>query len=199
MISVIDYGAGNLRSMANALRLIGADISIEKSLSKDASAIILPGVGNFGDCLSKLDSERQRIIDAIDSGTPFLGVCVGLQALLEGSTEAKDAKGFGFFKGDCLKFDVKKVPGGKVPHMGWNSVSELKSPLFEGIKENEDFYFVHSYYAPLMPETIAVCEYGMPFSAALEKKNVYATQFHPERSGAAGLKILENFLKLSKK
>jgi glutamine amidotransferase len=193
MISVIDYGAGNLRSISNALRKCGAEAEIVSKL-KSPDAIVLPGVGNFGDAAAKLKPIRQDLMDAIDSGTPFLGLCLGLQLLYEGSPEAPGAKGFGILSGSCRRFKESEVPG-KVPHMGWNSVAQKgKSPLFDGIKDNENFYFVHSYYGPVLKETIGVCDYGVDFSAAVQKKNVYACQFHPERSGEAGLRVLRNFV-----
>ena len=199
MIAVIDYGAGNLRSISNALRKVGAEARVAKGVS-GANAIVLPGVGNFGDAVGKLAPLKQDIIDAIDSGTPFLGLCLGLQALLEGSEEAPGARGLGVLSGSCKRFKEKEVPGGKVPHMGWNQVKKAaKSPLFDGVKDNENFYFVHSYYAPVLKETIGVCDYGVDFSAAVQKKNVFACQFHPERSGEAGLKVLGNFVREARK
>ena len=199
MIAVIDYGAGNLRSISNALRKVGAEAKVAKAVS-GADAIVLPGVGNFGDAVGKLVPLKQDITDAIDSGMPFLGLCLGLQALLEGSEEAPGARGLGILKGSCKRFKEKEVPGGKVPHMGWNQVKKIGgSPLFDGIKDNENFYFVHSYYAPVLKETIGVCDYGVGFSAAVQKKNVFACQFHPERSGEAGLRVLGNFVREAKK
>ncbi len=199
MISIIDYGAGNLRSIENALKKVGADAKVTAKL-KDPEAIILPGVGHFGDAMKKLEPMRQDLMEAIDSGTPFLGLCLGLQVLFEGSEEAPGVKGLGVLEGKCKRF---KDDASKVPHMGWNQVaqeatssqSSVCSPLFEGIKDNGDFYFVHSYYGPVIKETIGICTYGIDFSAAVQKGNVYACQFHPERSGEAGLKILRNFVR----
>jgi glutamine amidotransferase len=199
MISIIDYGAGNLRSISNALKKVGAEARIAKGV-RGADAIVLPGVGNFGDAAGKLSPMRQDLIDAIESGTPFLGLCLGLQVLLEGSEEAPGARGLGILKGSCKRFKEKEIPGGKVPHMGWNQVKKVgKSSLFDGIRDNENFYFVHSYYAPVLKETIGVCGYGIDFSAAVQSKNVFACQFHPERSGEAGLKVLANFVREAKK
>ncbi len=190
MISIIDYGAGNLKSISNALKKVGGEVEVV-SKPESADAIVLPGVGNFGDAMEKLEPIRQDLLDAISGGTPFLGLCLGLQALFEGSEEAPGVKGLGLLKGTCKRFT-----SGKVPHMGWNQVSfPPESPLFEGIEEGSDFYFVHSYYAPVSERTAGICTYGTDFSAAVQKGSVYACQFHPERSGEDGLRVLKNFLK----
>jgi len=196
VIAVIDYGAGNLRSIVNACGKVGAETEIVTKI-RSPDAIILPGVGNFGDAMSKLKPIRQDLIDAIEGGTPFLGLCLGLQVLFEKSEEAPGVNGLGILNGSCKRF---KESAGKVPHMGWNQVKTAgKSPLFSGVKDNEDFYFVHSYYAPVVKETIGVCNYGVDFSAAVQRKNVFACQFHPERSGEAGLRVLANFIKEARK
>ena len=193
MISIIDYGAGNLKSISNALKKVGAETEVVSSVN-DADALVLPGVGNFGDAMQKLALVKQDIIDSIAEGKPFLGLCLGLQVLFEGSDEAPGVDGFGVIKGKCLRFNE-----GKVPHMGWNQINDLRGGLFEGLKDGENFYFVHSYYGPLVDETIAFCNYGVDFSAAVQKDNVYACQFHPERSGEAGLKVLKNFVRQVKR
>ncbi len=191
MISIIDYGAGNLRSISNALKNVGAEIEIVQDvLDPGADAIVLPGVGNFGDIMEKIAPIKQDLLDSLDSGTPFLGICLGLQVLFEGSEEASGIEGLSLLNGSCLRFKEAKVP-----HMGWNQIKNMDGPLFDGINDKDNFYFVHSYYGPLVKETSAVCNYGIDFSAAIQKDNLYATQFHPERSGTSGLKILENFLK----
>jgi imidazole glycerol-phosphate synthase subunit HisH len=205
MISIIDYGAGNIRSIENALKKVGAEVSVGIGIDKKADALVLPGVGHFGDAMGKIGPVKGELIDAINSGKPFLGLCLGLQVLFEGSEEAPGVKGLGILKGSCKRFKETEVPGGKVPHMGWNqarlqsSVLGLQSPLFKGIKTNESFYFVHSYFGPVIKETIGVCNYGIDFSAAVQKKNVFACQFHPERSGEAGLNVLKNFVAEAKK
>jgi glutamine amidotransferase len=192
VIAVIDYGAGNLRSIVNACKKVGAETEIVTKIGSP-DAIILPGVGNFGDAMGKLKPIRQDLIDAIEGGTPFLGLCLGLQVLFEKSEEAPGVKGLGILNGSCKRF---KESAGKVPHMGWNQVKKVgNSPLFNGVKDNENFYFVHSYYAPVVEETIGVCNYGVDFSAAVQKKNIFACQFHPERSGEAGLRVLNNFVR----
>jgi imidazole glycerol-phosphate synthase subunit HisH len=207
MISIIDYGAGNLKSISNALKKVGADIEVAAAVNRSADAIVLPGVGSFGDAMEKIAPFKQDMIDAISDGKPFLGLCLGLQVLFEGSEEAPGVKGLGLIKGDCKRFDEARVPSGKVPHMGWNGLQfrvpssepAPQNPIFEGISEGESFYFVHSFYAPLVEETSAACNYGQDFSAAVQKKNVFACQFHPERSGEAGLRVLENFVRLARK
>ena len=198
MIAIIDYGMGNLRSVEKALHAVGAEavITSDAEVIRRADKVILPGVGAFGDCMKNL--ERYGLIpvikEAVGSGKPFLGICLGLQLLFESSEESPGIKGLGIFKGE-----VKAIPpcGLKVPHMGWNSLSyQTPSPLFEGIAENEYVYFVHSFYVPVNPHTIATTDYITPFSAAMQKDNFYATQFHPEKSGDAGERILQNFLDL---
>lgn len=206
MIAVIDYGAGNLRSIVNACKKVGAETEIVTKIGSP-DAIILPGVGNFGDAMGKLKPIRQDLIDAIEGGTPFLGLCLGLQVLFEKSEEAPGVKGLGILNGSCKRF---KESAGKVPHMGWNQVglrptsaanesrkssSPIYPPIFNGVKDNENFYFVHSYYAPVVEETIGICNYGIDFSAVVQKKNIFACQFHPERSGEAGLRVLNNFVR----
>ncbi len=189
MISIIDYGAGNLKSIANALKKAGAESEITTDLG-DTDAIILPGVGNFGDAMQRIGPIRTKLLDAIDAGVPFLGLCLGLQILFDSSEEAPGIGGLGLIPETCKRFVMDKVP-----HMGWNQVYDMEGMLFDGIREGESFYFVHSYYAPIVAETSAVCEYGVKFSAAVQKANLYACQFHPERSGEAGLKVLANFVK----
>jgi len=195
VISVIDYGAGNLRSISNALKKVGAEIEVVQGvLDPEADAIVLPGVGHFGDIMEKIAHIKQDLLDSLDSGTPFLGICLGLQVLFEASEEAPGVEGLALLDGSCKRFKEAKVP-----HMGWNQLKDLKGPLFEGIDEKDNFYFVHSYYGPVLKETSAICNYGIDFSAAIQKDNVYATQFHPERSGTSGLKILENFIRETKR
>ncbi len=197
MITVIDYGAGNLRSISNALRRVGADVELASEPSSRSDALVLPGVGHFGDAMGRLAPLRKKISETVGEGRPFLGLCLGLQVLLEGSEEAPRARGLGLLPGRCRRFRT-----GKVPHMGWNQVS-LQSPvsslLFDGVEDGTNFYFVHSYYAPVTDATSAACSYGADFSAGIEKKNLFACQFHPERSGEAGLRVLENFVKEARK
>ena len=203
MITIVDYGASNLKSVLNAFNSIGVKVRIasKPSVIEKADAIVLPGVGNFGDALKGLAGCRRALLKKIDEGTPFLGLCLGIQLIMQESQEAPGVKGLGVIEGDCKKFACPAGGAGrlKVPHMGWNSVEmRKKSPLFEGVEDNSYFYFVHSYYPnPKDKKTIAgVSKYGVEFPSVIVKDNVYATQFHPEKSGEIGLKILKNFAKL---
>jgi len=200
MIALIDYGAGNLRSVFKAVESIGGDVKLVETAEDIAAAdaVILPGVGNFGDGMNKVRERNleQPILDAISSGKPFLGICLGMQLLLEESEEAPGVKGLGVFKGKVTHF-----PEGveKVPHMGWNDITiKNQHPCFEGIKDEDYFYFVHSYYAaPEDPSvTLASCDYIHEFAAVIGKDNVFATQYHPEKSQDKGLKILKNFVEM---
>jgi len=190
MIVVIDYGAGNLRSVSKALDFLKVEhvVSGNREDIVKADKLIFPGVGQFGDAMRSL-KEAGAIKEAIAKGIPFLGICLGMQLLLEKSEEAEEA-GMGIIKGIVKKLNT----GLKVPQIGWNSVKNNGSGLFEGIKDNSYFYFVHSYYA--VPEEDVVTgrtEYGIEFASAIQKDNVYAVQFHPEKSGDIGLKMLKNF------
>lgn len=201
MLAIIDYGAGNLRSVQKACELVGADAQITSDTEKILSAdhVILPGVGAFGDCMSSI---RDRGIDkciykVIEKGTPFLGICLGLQLLFEGSKESPNVSGLGVFGGEIVK--IPENSDLKIPHMGWNSLSFPKaSPLFNGIDENSFVYFVHSYYMQPTDKSIisATCEYSAVLPVALSRGNVHATQFHPEKSGNVGLAILKNFIEM---
>ncbi|WP_370004736.1 imidazole glycerol phosphate synthase subunit HisH [Methanothermobacter sp. KEPCO 2] len=192
MIAIIDYGSGNLRSISNAFRKIGAEVQVTSSPESinDSEALVLPGVGAFGSAMDKLENLRDTIIRNIEDGKPFLGICLGLQVLLSESQESPGVRGLDVIPGRVVRIP----PGNKVPHMGWNQlVSRRDSPLLEGV-EDEYFYFVHSYHAePAEDVVAATTEYGIEMTAAIEADNVYATQFHPEKSGEAGLDILRNF------
>ena len=199
MILVIDYGMGNLRSVSKALEHLGAQVKVssEPSDIQSADKIVLPGVGAFGDAMAEL--KRFGLInpikDAIQKKIPFLGICLGLQLLFPKSEESPKKTGLGIFTGEVKLF---RSPNVKIPHMGWNSVKVVqKHPLLEGIEDKTFFYFVHSYYAVPKDNKLAAltCEYGEEtFAAALGNDSVFATQFHPEKSQAAGLKILKNFI-----
>ncbi|MDC7997896.1 imidazole glycerol phosphate synthase subunit HisH [Gilvibacter sediminis] len=192
MIAIVKYNAGNIRSVENALKRIGADcvISDDPEVLSKADKLILPGVGEASSAMAYL---RDRGLDQVikKRTKPTLGICLGLQLFCarseEGNTEC-----LGIFPEAVKRFP----PEEKVPHMGWNELTELKSPLFKGVQANSDVYFVHSFYAEKGPDTIAACDYILPFSAALSKGNFYATQFHPEKSADVGEQILANFLKL---
>jgi len=201
MIAIIDYGAGNLKSISNGFKKVCAEVSIASdadSLSV-ADAIVLPGVGNFGDAMQRLDAMKQPIREQVGSGKPFLGLCLGLQVLFGGSDEAPGLEGLGLLRGKCRRFPKS---AGKIPHMGWDSLEvEKDTPLLSGIKTGDQFYFVHSYYADASDRgcVAASCDYGVRFPAVVAEDNVFACQFHPERSGEKGLRILKNFVREAKK
>ena len=200
MIAVIDYGMGNLGSVAKALEFLGEKCTVvEKAAELERfGACILPGVGSFGDGMEAL---RSKGFDAVlprfvASGKCFLGICLGMQMLLDSSEESPGVRGLGIFPGAVRKF---RLDGLKVPHMGWNSVKfSPASPVTEGLASGEFFYFVHSYYADAAtPGCFAKCVYGHPFAAAIGSGKCFATQFHPEKSQRPGLRMLENFLTLA--
>ena len=197
MIALVDYGAGNLTSVRKALAAIGASVwtPVAPVELGRADGIIVPGVGHFGATRGLTKEWRTAIKAAVAGGTPLLGICVGLQWLFEGSVEAPDVQGFGMFKGSCSLFTFPVNDRQKVPHVGWNSLSMPRaSKLMAGIAPGTQVYFTHSYAAPVIDDTAAICEYGVPFSAAVERDNVAAMQFHPEKSGPAGLQMLSNWL-----
>ena len=198
MIAIIDYGAGNLQSVKNALDFIRvkSKITTKPEDIDKANKIILPGVGSFGDIINYL--EKNKLTDVIKknilNGKPYLGICLGLQILFEKSEENKEVKGLGIFKGNVVKFRSKNL---KIPQIGWNSITiNKKDSLLNNIKNNSYFYFVHSYYVKPKDSSIVLTEtgYGIKFTSGVAKDNIYGVQFHPERSGEIGLKILENFL-----
>jgi imidazole glycerol-phosphate synthase subunit HisH len=197
MIAVVDYRAGNLTSVRKALDHLGAAAMVTRDPDVVARAdkIILPGVGHFS-ATAILDQTglRAAILRRIEQGVPFLGVCVGMQWMFESSAEAPGTPGLGLFSGTCERF-AESV---KSPHVGWNSLTcRDSSRLFRGIPSGSFVYFTHSYSAPVVEPTVARCEYGGEFSAAVEKDNLFGVQFHPEKSGAIGLKLLENFCGLA--
>jgi imidazole glycerol-phosphate synthase subunit HisH len=202
MIAVVDYGVGNLHSVAKALEKVGADTKVTSDWRdvEKADGVVLPGVGAFKDSMDAMNrSDLARAITAfIASGKPFLGVCVGLQMLFAESEEFGLSKGLGIFPGRVVKFNQ----GQKVPHMGWNQIKITKpgNPLLKGVADGTYLYFVHSYYvAPATPSiTAATCDYGTEFTCMVWEKNIFGTQFHPEKSQTEGLKIYENFKNLVK-
>jgi len=193
---IFDYGVGNLLSLKTALEKVGLEASVVTSAKElcDADAIALPGVGAFTPAASKLDAVKETIINKIQSGTPLLGICLGLQLFFEESEEGL-GNGLALFKGKTVRLPSTV----KVPHMGWNTLNIIRqNELFDGVAEGSYVYFVHSLYPVPVDKTI-VCtqtEYGTTFTSAIASKNVYGTQFHPEKSGDIGLKILENFAKI---
>lgn len=201
MIAIIDYDAGNIKSVEKAMRYLGQDVEITRDRERILAAdkVILPGVGAFGDAMEKIRQYglEEVIRQVVDRGTPFLGICLGLQLLFEESEESPGAKGIGILKGK-----IRRIPGGeglKIPHMGWNTL-ELSGDgrLFRGVPEEPFVYFVHSYYLEAQEEEIvkAVTWYGTKIHASVEKENVFACQFHPEKSSSTGLLMLKNFVEL---
>ena len=201
MIAIIDYDAGNIRSVEKALILLGQDVKVtgDRDEILAADKVILPGVGAFGDAMATIRARglEDVIRQVVDQGTPFLGICLGLQLLFERSGEAPGVKGLGILKGEILK--IPEQEGLKIPHMGWNSLHlEHDGRLFRGIGEGAYVYFVHSYYLKAEDREIvkASTEYGVHIHASVEKDNVFACQFHPEKSSDVGLHILKNFVEL---
>ena len=202
MIALIDYDAGNIRSVEKALAALGEETEVTRDAERILAAdrVILPGVGSFGDAMGKLHSFQlvDVIKETIRRKTPFLGICLALQLLFERSEESPGVEGLGILKGEILRIPEKD--GLKIPHIGWNSLT-FPNPgrLFEGIEENPYVYFVHSYYLKAAEPSIvtAETEYGTLIHASVEKDNVFACQFHPEKSSSVGLSILKNFISLT--
>lgn len=205
MIAIVDYGMGNVRSIYNALQYLGQDpcITANPGVIDSATHLILPGVGAFGDAVKNLEKRNLTELlnyQVIEKGKPFLGICLGLQLLAKSSQEHGFHIGLGWFDADVVRFQFKEKEL-KVPHMGWNDITpEVEHPLFENLREGQfSFYFVHSYYISCnQPVNIAAsCEYGIKFTAAIYRDNIFATQFHPEKSQDNGIQILENFINWS--
>lgn len=199
MIAVIDYGAGNLQSVVKALHFIGCDCMITNNKQEllSASGAILPGVGSFGDAMDCMNRSgaADGVLSFVKTGKPLLGICLGLQLLFDSSEESPNARGLGLLKGS-----IRKIPDAdgtlKIPHMGWNSLELCRRDgIFQGLPDNPYVYFVHSYYLTAEDESIvsAKTQYGTSIDAAVAFENIYATQFHPEKSGKLGLQILRNF------
>ena len=200
MIAIVDYGMGNLRSVSKAFQSqeFPAVVTRNPEDISQASGLVLPGVGAFGDCVKNLNEYGliDPILRFIDSGKPFLGICLGLQVLFEKSEEAPGVKGLGVIKGRVVKFPDFKKERLKVPHMGWNQISIKKDvPILNGVPENSWFYFVHSYYPSPEDDSVSAVKttYGFEFTAAVQKDNIFASQFHPEKSSDLGLKMIQNF------
>jgi len=193
VIAIVDYGAGNLRSVKKALDYIGADVVVTARPETVASAdkIVLPGVGHFSS-LQALDRTglREALLQSASAGNPFLGICLGMQWLFEGSEECIEVAGASIFPGKCRHFPSSV----KSPHVGWNSLAVQEgSRLLRGIAQDSFVYYTHSFHAPVATETAAVSEYGLRFAGAVERGNIFGVQFHPEKSGDVGLSILKNF------
>ena len=194
MIAVLDYGIGNLRSAEKALERVGADARLTADPAEVGAAqgVVLPGVGHFGRCMEALRDAglEEPARAAIEAGTPFLGICVGMQLLYDGSDEAPDVKGMGVLPGH-----VRLLPDGvKRPQMQWNQLDFTPNPMLAGLDDPVWMYFVHSYAPEPSDDVVAYCHYGGPVVAAVVRENLWATQFHPEKSGAAGLRLLANFV-----
>lgn len=204
MIAIIDYGAGNIQSVYKALKFIGADCKVtdNKEEIMNADGAILPGVGSFGDTMDTMNSRniKDTVIEFTKSGKPFFGICLGLQLLFPESEESPGVKGLSIFEGK-----ISKIPNQngtlKIPHMGWNSITiKEKDGIFKGIEGEPYVYFVHSYYLDAKDKGIVVAttNYGVEIDAAVQSGNIIATQFHPEKSGDVGLKMLKNFVEMVK-
>lgn len=196
MIAILDYGAGNLASVVKAIRHLGREcvVTDDADIVSGAEKLIVPGVGNFAATLSLSDGALGAAVrSAITNQTPVLGICLGLQWMFEGSEEASTLRGIGIFPGECTRFSDQV----KSPHVGWNRIAiDPRSRLLRDIPSDSYVYFTHSYWAPLCQDTVATCVYDAPFTAAAENGNVFGVQFHPEKSGDIGMKILENFCAL---
>ena len=194
MIAIVDYKMGNLRSVENALRRLGAEFTVtaDADVIRRADRVLLPGVGNAAEAMENL--REAGLVDVIRSlRQPVLGICVGMQVMCRHSEEG-DVDCLGIFDARVKRFEP--APDVKVPHMGWNRINNLDSKLFKGLERGSYVYFVHSFYPELCPDTIATSKHGVMFSAALKYENFYGTQFHPEKSGDVGERIIENFLRL---
>jgi glutamine amidotransferase len=200
-IAIIDYNIGNIKSVENAFKKIGADVKVtdKPEIISGAKAVVLPGVGAFRDAIGNLKrlGLYECVIDTIKQDKPFLGICIGLQVLFEYSMEGEKTRGLSIFRGS-----IEKIPDGvKIPHMGWNKIGIIKneSRLFKGIVSGESFYFVHSYHAVCADKEIisSTTDYGIDIVSSIEKGNAYAVQFHPEKSSTFGLQVLKNFMEIA--
>jgi glutamine amidotransferase len=203
VIALIDYGAGNLTSVRKALNAVGAEVDVPRQPSdlENVMGVIVPGVGNFRATAGMSTAWRDAILDVVGRGRPMLGICLGLQWLFEGSSEAPDCRGLGLMTGQCDRLERGMESGNgqswplKIPHVGWNALHFPRaSRLFEGIDEGSQVYFTHSYAAPVTTDAVAVTTHGKPFASAVERGQVFGVQFHPEKSGDVGLRVLRNFL-----
>jgi glutamine amidotransferase len=213
VIALIDYGAGNLASVRRALAVVGAQVRVPSAPADlaGARAVVVPGVGHFAATSSLDHTWREAIAGLAASGRPLLGICLGMQWLFDGSTEAPDSAGLGLLRGRCCRLDQAlsrcNGPSGdlppatrvKIPHVGWNTVQCLRaSPLFAGLEADACFYFTHAYAAPVTVDTVAAAVHGTRFAAAAERGRVFGVQFHPEKSGPAGLRLLANFVEVTR-
>lgn len=196
-IGVVDYGSGNLRSVSKALEAVGASVALVTSSAQldPLDAVVVPGVGAFGDCAQNLRKSGlwEPLIEWLQAGRPYLGICLGYQLLFESSEESPGCKGLGVLPGRVVRFQGKRL---KVPHIGWNVLLDMRGPMFKTLSSAPYFYFLHSYFPVPADDAIvsARCEYGGTFAASVSNGSLHATQFHPEKSQSAGLTLLKNFL-----
>jgi glutamine amidotransferase len=198
-IAVVDYGAGNLTSVLKGLRAATASpfVTSDPAALSGAAGIVIPGVGHFGATAAIGPDLRSALLGAVHAGTPLLGICLGLQFLFDGSTEAPGVQGLGLLQGECSL--LPGGPGLKIPHVGWNSLSlRRQSMLLSGIDAAAQVYFTHSYAAPVTGATVASCEHGTTFAAVVEQDNIYGAQFHPEKSADTGLRLLRSFVQITR-
>ncbi|MBD3262285.1 MAG: imidazole glycerol phosphate synthase subunit HisH [Candidatus Altiarchaeales archaeon] len=201
-LAVIDYKAGNIRNVFNAFQALGADVFLARDSKcfDEADALVLPGVGHFKSAMMNLSLMREALVSQVESGKPFLGICLGIQLILSGSSEAQEVEGLNLVEGVCPRFPDSKTES--IPHMGWNNLDLLgEARLLEGVCGGDWFYFVHSFYPQPADDSVvgATTRHIIDFASVIECGNIYATQFHPEKSAQAGQKILGNFLSLVKK
>jgi glutamine amidotransferase len=195
MIAIVDYGAGNLNSVKKAFDYLGVETVVTNQPETLAAAnkIVFPGVGHFSSLRALENGLRKALLSAASAGKPFLGICLGMQWLFEGSEECVEITGAGIFSGKCRQFP----PSVKSPHVGWNSLTiQPGSRLLRGVAQDSFVYYTHSFHAPVVAETTAASEYGLQFAGAVERSNIFGVQFHPEKSGDVGLAILKNFCEL---
>jgi glutamine amidotransferase len=196
-IGVVDYGSGNLRSVSKALEAVGASVALVTSSAQldPLDAVVVPGVGAFGDCAQNLRKSGlwEPLIEWLQAGRPYVGICLGYQLLFESSEESPGCKGLGVLPGRVVRFQGKRL---KVPHIGWNVLLDMRGPMFKTLSSAPYFYFVHSYFPVPADDAIvsARCQYGGTFAASVSNGSLHATQFHPEKSQSAGLTLLKNFL-----
>ena len=198
MIALIDYKAGNLTSVKKALATIGADVFVPDTPAalREADGIIVPGVGHFGATRALDAAWIEGVLERVGEGRPLLGICLGMHWLFEGSDEAPDLPGLGLLSGQCRR--LADADGIKIPHVGWNTLAlQREASITDGVDDQAQVYFTHSYIVPLTSETVAITEHGEPFTAVVQRANIAGVQFHPEKSGEVGLKILRNFVQLA--
>lgn len=198
-IAIIDYGAGNLTSVRKGFEAVQAEVTVATSPAhlRDAPGLVVPGVGNFAATAALGAAWREAIFERVEAGVPLFGICLGMQWLFGGSDEAPDVPGLGFLEGRCFKLTAERPL--KVPHVGWNTL-EITRPggILEGISDGTRVYFTHSFAAPVTPDCVATTEHGVTFASVVQRENVSGVQFHPEKSGDAGIRIIRNFVEMTR-